>query len=154
MIVITDGENHEDNAVSAAGNARDKDVTIHVLGVGSSEGAPIPVYANGNQSVFKTDSTGQTVVTKLNEDMCKEIAHAGGGAYVRATNANGGLGIIKSEIDRMQKKHYGSKMFKDFEDRFQVFLGIAFLLLVAEFFISNRKSLRFSNLKLFEVKRT
>ncbi len=154
MVVITDGENHEDDAVAAAKSAQDKDVILHVLGVGSTQGAPLPIYNNGKQVGFRTDSAGQTIVTKLNEEMCREIAEAGGGAYVRATNANGGLGIIKSEIDRMQKKAYGGKMFKDFEDRFQFFLGLAFLLLVAEFFVSNRRSSRFGNLKLFEVKKT
>ncbi len=153
MVVITDGENHEDDAVSSAKGAKDKDVVVHVIGVGSEQGAPIPIINNGKEAGFRTDSTGQTIVTKLNEEMCKEIAEAGGGAYVRASNANGGLGVIKGEIDRMQKKAYGSKMFKDFEDRFQVFLAIAFLLLAAEFFISNRKSVRLSKLKLFEVKK-
>jgi Ca-activated chloride channel family protein len=154
MIIITDGENHEDDAVAAAQNATDKDVTVHVIGVGSPEGAPIPIYQNGKQTGFHTDSAGKTVVSKLNEDMCKEIAAAGNGAYVRATNANSGLGIVMDQIEKIQRKTVDSKNFKDFEDRFQFFLGFAFLLLVVEFFISNRKSQRLSNLKLFEVKKT
>jgi Ca-activated chloride channel family protein len=154
MIIITDGENHEDDAVAAAKNATDKDVTVHVIGVGSPEGAPIPIYQNGKQTGFHTDSAGKTVVSKLNEDMGKEIAAAGNGAYVRATNANSGLGIVMDQIEKIQRKTVDSKNFKDFEDRFQFFLGFAFLLLVVEFFISNRKSQRLSNLKLFEVKKT
>lgn len=153
MIIITDGENHEDDAVAAAKNATDKDVTVHVIGVGSPEGAPIPIYENGRQVGFHTDSAGKTVVSKLNEDMGKEIAAAGNGAYVRATNANSGLGIVMDQIEKIQRKTVDSKNFKDFEDRFQFFLGFAFLLLVVEFFISNRKSQRLSNLKLFEVKK-
>jgi Ca-activated chloride channel family protein len=153
MIIITDGENHEDDAVAAAKNATDKDVTVHVIGVGSPEGAPIPIYQNGKQVGFHTDSAGKTVVSKLNEDMGKEIAAAGNGAYVRATNANSGLGIVMDQIEKIQRKTVDSKNFKDFEDRFQFFLGFAFLLLVVEFFISNRKSQRLSNLKLFEVKK-
>jgi len=153
MIIITDGENHEDDAVAAAKNATDKDVTVHVIGIGSPEGAPIPIYRNGKQEGFHTDSTGKTVVSKLDENMGKEIAAAGNGAYVRATNANSGLGIVMAQIDKIQRKTVDSKSFKDFEDRFQFFLGIAFLLLVVEFFISNRKSQRLSNLKLFEVKK-
>ncbi|SHM27385.1 vWA domain-containing protein [Mucilaginibacter sp. OK098] len=154
MIIITDGENHEDDAVAAAKNATDKDVTVHVIGVGSPEGAPIPIYQNGKQVGFHTDSAGKTVVSKLNEDMGKEIAAAGNGAYVRATNANSGLGIVMDQIGKIQRKTIDSKNFKDFEDRFQFFIGFAFLLLVIEFFISNRKSQRLSNLKLFEVKKT
>jgi Ca-activated chloride channel family protein len=153
MIIITDGENHEDDAVAAAKNATDKDVTVHVIGVGSPEGAPIPIYQNGRQVGFHTDSAGKTVVSKLNEEMGKEIAAAGNGAYVRATNANSGLGIVMDQIEKIQRKTVDSKNFKDFEDRFQFFIGFAFLLLVVEFFISNRKSQRLSNLKLFEVKK-
>jgi Ca-activated chloride channel family protein len=152
MIMITDGENHEDDAVAAAKNAADKDVSVHVIGVGSIDGAPIPIYQNGKQVGFHTDSAGHSVISKMNEDMCKEIAAAGGGAYVRATNANSGLNIVMDQISKIQRKTYDNKSFKDFEDRFQFFLGFALLLLMVEFFIANRKNLRLSGLKLFEVK--
>jgi Ca-activated chloride channel family protein len=152
MILITDAENHEDDAVAAASRAKDKDVTIHVVGVGSSEGAPIPIYKDGKQAGFHTDSAGKVVISKLDENMGREIAAAGGGAYVRATNASSGLNIVMDQIEKMQRKMYDSKTFKDFEDRFQFFIALAFILLVVEFFISNRKSLRLSKLKLFEVK--
>ena len=153
MIIITDAENHEDDAVAAAKSATDKDVTVHVIGVGSAQGAPIPIYENGKQVGFHTDSAGKTVISKLNEDMGKEIAAAGNGSYVRATSANSGLNIVMDQIAKIQRKTVDSKNFKNFEDRFQFFIGIAFLLLLVEFFISNRKSLRLSNLKLFEVKK-
>ena len=153
MIIITDAENHEDDAVSAAKSAIDKDVMVNVIGMGSAEGAPIPIYEGGKQVGFHTDSTGKTVISKLNEDMGKEIAAAGEGTYVRATNANSGLNIVMDQINKVQRKTYDSKTFKNFEDRFQFFLGFALLLLIVEFFISNRKSLRLSGLKLFEVKK-
>jgi len=153
MILMTDGENHEDDAVKAAENAADKKVTIHVIGFGSPQGSPIPVYLNGKQAGFHVDSAGHTVISKLNEDMCKEIAAAGGGVFVRASNAGSGLNIVMDQVNKMQQKGYDSKQFKDFEDRFQFFFVIAFLLLVVEFFISNRKNLRLSRLKLFEVKK-
>lgn len=154
MIIITDGENHEDDAVAAAKAATDKDVTVHVIGVGSAEGAPIPIYQNGRQVGFHTDSVGKNVISKLDENMGKEIAAAGNGAYVRATNANSGLGIVMEQIAKIQRKTVDTKSFKDFEDRFQIFIALAFVLLVVEFFISNRKSRRIENLKLFEVKKT
>ncbi len=154
MIIITDGENHEDDAVSSAKYAAGQDVMVNVIGMGSANGSPIPIYQNGKEVGFHTDSTGHTVISKLNEDMCKEITAAGKGAYVRATNANSGLNIVMDQVNKVQRKTYDSKTFKDFEDRFQFFLGFAFLLLIVEFFISNRKSLRLSGLKLFEVKNT
>lgn len=154
MIIMTDGENHEDDAVSAANHARDKDVIVHVVGIGSEQGAPIPIIKDGKQSGFHTDSAGKVVMSKLDENMGKEIAQAGGGAYVRATNASSGLNIIMDQMSKMERKQYDSKSFKDFEDRFQILLGLAVILLIVEFFISNRKSLRLSRLKLFEVKET
>ena len=154
MIIITDGENHEDDAVTAAKNAAGKDVTVNVIGIGSVQGAPIPIYQNGQPAGFHTDSLGKPVLSKLNEQMGKEIAIAGKGAYVRATNANSGLNIVMDQIDKVQRKTYDNKSFKEYEDRFQFFLGFALLLLVVEFFISNRKSLRLSSVKLFEVKKT
>jgi Ca-activated chloride channel family protein len=154
MIIITDGENHEDDAVAAAREAADKGVMVNVIGMGSAQGSPIPLYQDGKQVGFFTDSAGHTVISKLNEDMCKEITAAGQGVYVRATEANAGINIIMDQIAKVQRKTYDSKSFKDFEDRFQILLGIAFLLLIVEFFISNRKSIRLSGLKLFEVKKT
>ncbi len=154
MIIITDGENHEDDAVTSTKYAASKDVMVNVIGMGSENGGPIPVYQGGKQVGFHTDSAGNTVISKLNEDMCKEITAAGNGVYVRATNANSGLNIVMSQISKVQRKTVDSKTFKEFEDRFQFFLGFAFLLLVIEFFIPNRKSLRLSGLKLFEVEKT
>jgi len=154
MIIITDGENHEDDAVAAAKNATDRDVSVHVIGIGSVEGAPVPIYQDGKQVGFHKDEQGKEVISKLDESMGKEIAAAGNGAYVRATNASSGLNIIMDQIGKIQRKTVDSKNFKEYEDRFQFFLGFALLLLIAEFFISNRKSQRLSNLKLFEVKNT
>ena len=153
IILMTDGENHEDDAITAAQNAHDKGVVVHVIGFGSPQGAPVPIYENGKQNGFHLDSAGHTVISKLNEDMCKQIAVAGNGVYIRATDANSGLGIVMDQVHKMKQKTYDSKSFKDFEDRFQFFMAIALFLFIAEFFISTRKSLRLSNLKLFEVKK-
>lgn len=152
MILMTDGENHEDDAVSSAKAARAKDVAIHVIGLGSPEGAPVPIYRNGKPVGFHTDEEGKTVVSKLNEEMCKEISEAGNGVYVRASNANSGLNIVMDQVNKMEKKTYDSKNFKNYEDRFQFFVGFALLLLVLEFFISNRRNLKLSELNLFEVR--
>lgn len=150
MILMTDGENHEDDALRAAKEAAAKGVVIHVIGVGSEEGAPVPIYKDGRPVGFHSDSAGHTVVSKLDEKMCKEIAAAAGGVYIRASNANSGLNIVMDQVNNMQKKTYDSKTFKDYEDRFQFFLALCLLLLVAEFFVSARKNKKLSNLNLFE----
>ena len=153
MVLMTDGENFEDDAIAAAKRATDKNVAIHVIGLGSVEGAPVPIYQNGNPTGFRKDENGQTVITKLNEQMCKEISEAGNGVYVRASNANSGLGIVMNQIGKMEQKTFDSKVFKNYEDRFQFFLGFALILLVIEFFISSKKNLKLSELNLFEVRK-
>jgi len=152
MILMTDGENHEDDAVKAAQEASSQGVVINVVGLGTPEGAPMPIYQNGNPVGFRKDEKGQTVVSKLNEDMCKEVAIAGNGVYVRSSNANSGLGIVMDQIAKMEKKTYDSKVFKDYEDRFQIFIFFSMFLLLIEFFISNRKNMKWSALNIFEVK--
>lgn len=152
IVVITDGENHEEDAVENAQLAASEGVTVHTIGMGSESGAPIPIYKRGAQVGFRTDNQNNTVVSKLDEDMLKKIAVAGNGTYVRATNANAGLGIIMEGINQMEKKEFGSKTFKDYEDRFQIFLIIALVLLILEYFISNRKSTKLDGLNLFEKK--
>jgi Ca-activated chloride channel homolog len=153
IIVITDGESHEHGAKIAAENASSDNVSVHTIGMGSEKGGPIPVYKNGAQIDFRKDNQGNTVVTKLDEAMLKEIAAAGNGSYVRASNANAGLSIIMKEIDKMEKKEFGSKSFKDYEDRFQIFLIIAFILIIFEFFISNRRTSKLDGVNLFETKK-
>lgn len=150
IIVITDGESHEDDGKTAASAAASEDVSVHTIGMGSEKGGPIPIYKNGAQVDFRKDNAGNTVVTKLNETMLKEIAAEGNGSYVRANNANAGLNIIMEQIDKMEKKEFGSKSFKDYEDRFQIFLIIALILIVIEYFISNRRSTKLDGLNLFE----
>ncbi|MDB5143714.1 MAG: hypothetical protein JWQ66_2427, partial [Mucilaginibacter sp.] len=124
MILLTDGENHEDDAVKAAVYAHEKGVFIHVIGFGSPQGAPVPTYDNGKLTGFHLDSAGHRVISKLNEAMCKEIATAGHGVYLRATSTNSGLGIVMDQVNKMKQKTYDSKQFKDYEDRFQFFLAI------------------------------
>jgi Ca-activated chloride channel family protein len=153
LVLMTDGENHEDDAVVAAQSAHNRGVTIHVIGFGSPQGAPVPIYQDGKQVGFHLDSAGHTVISKLSEDMCKEIATAGHGIYIRATSANSGLGIVLDQVTKMKQKAYNAKVFKDFEDRFQFFLVLTLLLLAIEFFIPSRKNLRWGRLKLFEVKK-
>lgn len=153
IIVITDGENHEDDAISSAQKAVEMEVSVHTIGMGSEQGAPLPIYKMGKQVGFRTDNTGNTVVSKLDETMLKKIASAGNGSYVRATNANAGLGIIMDEIGKMEKKEFDSKVFKNYESRFQIFLLIALFLLVLEFFISTRRSGKLDRVNLFEVKK-
>lgn len=154
LIVITDGENHEDDAMKAVKEAREDGVITHTIGMGSPEGTPIPTYAMGLQTGFRKDRAGNIILTKLNEQSLQEIAAKGGGVYVRATNSETGLNIVIEEIGKMEKKEFGTKVFTNFEDRFQYALAAALLLLVWEFFLSDRRTEWWRNLNLFGHKTT
>ena len=137
IIVITDGENHEDDAVAAATQAAEAGAKVYTIGVGSAEGQPIPM-AGG----LLKDKEGNIVVTKLDEDTLKEIAKAGGGAYVRAGNDEFGLTPIIEDIRKMQDEEFNSVMFEEYDEQFMYFLGAAFVLFVLEMLIGERRSRR------------
>ncbi|MBL7927725.1 MAG: VWA domain-containing protein [Bacteroidia bacterium] len=149
IIVITDGENHEDDAIEAAKNAIDKGITIHTVGMGLPQGGPIPITNNGVRVGYLQDENGQTVITKLDENNLMQIASAGNGKFVRATNSDDGLSLIMNDIAKMDKKEFSSKLFTDYEDQFQWCIAIALILLVIEFLISDRKTKWIQQLNLF-----
>ncbi len=146
IIVISDGENHEDDAMQAAATANEVGVMVHTIGLGSPKGSPIPIYRKGRPAGRRTDKDGNTIVTRLNEDMLADIATAGGGTYVRATNAHSGLEDLMAEIDQMEKSDLGSMVFTDYEDRFWIFIAIALGLLILESAISYRRSMWLADL--------
>jgi Ca-activated chloride channel family protein len=151
MIIITDGENHEDDPVKAAEDASKAGIVIHTVGIGSSNGVPIPVVVNGKKDYLK-DRDGNIVVTKLDEDILKKIALSTNGNYVRASNSNIGLDEIYDQIKKMKKQDLESTMYTEYNDQFQIFAAIAFLFLIADFMIMERKNRRLANIRLFKFK--
>ncbi len=149
IVIITDGENHEDDAIKSAELAAEKGIAIHTIGMGSADGAPIPVYKNNVRESFRKDKDGNTVVTKLNEQALQEIAAAGNGIYVRASNSDAGLNSVLDEVSKLEKKQFESKMYSDYEDRFQWFVAAALVLLLVELFLTERKSKIYQRLNLF-----
>lgn len=140
IIVISDGESHDDNAIATAQASSEKGTVIHCIGIGSPEGSPIPVYKNKVQTGFRKDREGNTVVTKLNERALEEVAAAGGGVYIRASQGEIGLLALQERINKMEKKTFDSKMYTDYEDRFQIFLAIALFFLILESALTTRTS--------------
>ena len=149
IIVITDGENHEDDAVGAAKLATENDIVVHVIGMGKTDGAPIPVP--GTMSFWK-DKDGNVVVSKLNEQMCKELAIAGKGLYVHADNTNGAYRVITKELDKMSKSDIKSTVFSEYNEQFQSFAILALILLLVDFFVFDRRNKRLSKIKIFDLK--
>lgn len=149
IIVITDGENHEDDAVGAAKLAAENGIVVNVVGMGKPEGAPIPV--DGTMS-FRKDKEGNVVVSKLNEDMCRSIATAGGGTYVRADNQNSAYRVVSKELDNLAKSKLETRVFSDYNEQFQSFALLALILLFFDSFIFDRRNKRLSKLRIFDLK--
>jgi Ca-activated chloride channel family protein len=141
IIAITDGEDHEGDVQKAVENAIEREIKIYAIGLGSQAGVPIPVYNNTNQLVgFRKDRDGNTVLTKLDEEILKRIAIDGNGKYFRGTNYEDHLDKIYNELSELEQTEFGVKKVTDYEDRFYYLLIPALLLLVLEFFISEKKS--------------
>jgi Ca-activated chloride channel family protein len=151
LIIITDGENHEDDPVKEAEEAAAAGVIIHTLGIGSTEGVPIPVIKNGRKDYLK-DEDGSTVITKLDEEILKKVALSTNGNYVRASNSNIGLDEIFGDIKKMKKEDLESTMYTEYNDQYQIFAALALFLLLVDFVVMDRRNRRLANIRLFKFK--
>ena len=150
IVVITDGEDHEGGAVESAKAAKDNGMRVYVLGVGSVNGAPIPIPGTGD---FMKDNTGNTVMSALNEDMCKQVAQAGGGAYIHVENNSAAQDQLDNELDKLAKKETTATIYSEFDEQFQAFGVLALLLLILEICIFDRKNPLLKHFSLFGNKK-
>ena len=148
IIIITDGENHEDDAVAAAKQARESGILTMVVGIGKPEGSPIPMPGTNN---FRKDRSGNVVVSRLNEDMCREIAQAGEGIYVRCDNTNTAMRAIQKELDKLGKEDFETQSYTEYNEQYAWFVLPALLLLLIDFFIFNRKNKLITRLDIFRA---
>ena len=141
MVIFTDGEDHEGNLSDAIDEAKKNNIKIYTIGLGSPDGVPIPILNEQGQTVgFKKDQDGNVVLTKLDESALKDIASGTGGQYMRGTNDRDELDMIYKDLSGIKKTEFGEKVVTDYEDRFYYFLIPAIILLIIEFFMSERKS--------------
>ncbi|MCD7710018.1 MAG: VWA domain-containing protein [Porphyromonadaceae bacterium] len=147
IIVLTDVENHEGDAVAMAKEAAQKGIKIDVVGVGSSKGAPIPMGNNGD---FLKDRDGNVVITKLDEQMGQEIARAGEGIYVTADNTNGALRAVLAEVRKMKKSDVESKVYSAYDEQFPVLAWIALVLLLLDIFVLDTKNELMKRINFFD----
>ena len=147
IIVITDGEDHEGGALQAAEAAKDAGMRVYVLGVGSVNGAPIPIPGTGG---YMTDRSGNTVMSALNEDMCKQVAQAGGGAYIHVENNSAAQQQLDSELDKLAKKETTTTIYSEFDEQFQAVGVLVLLFLIIEICVLDRRNPLLKNLSLFK----
>ena len=150
IVVITDGEDHEGGAVEAAQAAKDNGMRVYVLGVGSVNGAPVPIPGSGD---YMKDNSGNTVMSALNEDMCKQVAQAGGGAYIHVENNSAAQEQLDNELDKLAKKETTTTIYSEFDEQFQAFGILAVLLLILEICIYDRRNPLLKKISLFGGKK-
>ena len=148
MIIITDAEDHEGNAMEIAKRAGDSGIMINVIGIGSVDGSPIPESQYSNS--FKTDTEGNIVVTKLNEQMAREIAQNGKGLFVHANNTNSAMNALEDELDKLQKKDMESLAYSEYDEKFPIIAWILLVVLIVEVCIFDKKNRLFRNVRIFK----
>ncbi|MBF8151255.1 VWA domain-containing protein [Winogradskyella sp. F6397] len=149
LIIISDGEDHDGEALNVAEEAAEQGIRILTVGVGDVKGGPIPIKRNGVVLNYKKDNQGETVITRLDETTLKEIASEANGVYINGKNTADVVNTIKDELDKMDKQEFESKQIADFKDQFQWFLAFGILLLFIDIFFLERKTAWLKKLNLF-----
>lgn len=149
LIIISDGEDHNNIAINVAEEASDEGIKIFTVGVGETKGAPIPIKQNGIVLNYKKDNQGETVITKLNEETLIEIADEANGEYIKGNNTSEVVEAIRDILNRMDKKEFEAKEIAEYEDQFQWFLAFGIFFLIIDIFLLERKTAWLSRLNLF-----
>ncbi len=149
LIIISDGEDHEGDALSLAEEAAEQGIRIFTIGVGTLQGGPIPIKRNGVIQSYKKDQSGETVITKMNDQSLKEIAEVANGKYKQGNVTSEVTEEVAEFLQTLDKTEFEAKQFADYQSQFQWFLGMAILLLLADIFMLERKTAWVKKLNLF-----
>jgi len=150
IIIISDGENHEGNAVDLARSAAEKGIGVYTIGIGLPEGVPIPDSESSYIREYRRDRNGNIVTTRLNEQMLIEIAQAGNGKYFRATSGNIGLNDLYAMLNKLEKTEMESRVYAEYEEQFPAIIWIVLGLLILDLILLERKNKWFKNISLFK----
>jgi Ca-activated chloride channel family protein len=151
IVVITDGENHEDDAIAMAREASDKGIKVYTIGMGLPKGAPVPV-SKGSKTYLK-DRQGNVVISKMNQQMLNQLAAAGEGEFFLANNTRIGLNRLYDQLGALDKEVFETQQYAEYDDQFPYFIWIALVLLIIDIFVLERKNKWLSSIKLFEPKK-
>jgi Ca-activated chloride channel family protein len=149
IIVISDGEDHQGDVLEKTEAAAKKGIVVYAVGIGTTEGGPIPVYNGDIRTGYKKDRDGTTIITRLDDSLLQRIASIGKGMYVRITNSEEGWQKVFDDLNKIQKSELESRQFSDYEDRFQYFIGFSLLFLIFELVVFDKKNQWFSRFKPF-----
>jgi len=151
IIIISDGENHEEDPLPIAREAAERGIIVHTIGIGSLRGAPIPVSNQPGTGRYLKDNEGNTVISQLDRQMLENIARQGNGKFIHANNVRTGVNAIYQELKKMEAGEYESRTFAEYESRFQYPLALALLLLITEYLMFYRKNRWIHKIKLFKA---
>ena len=155
LFIISDGEDHsEGSTLKSVEDAKEAGIRIFTIGVRKEKGAPIPIKRKGVVESLKKDSQGEVVITKLNEEVLRDIADEGNGEYIDGTNTDTAVAYIKEQLNQMDKKEFEAKQFAEYKDQFQWFLGAGLLFLLLDVFVLDKKTKWLRKLNLFNEKRS
>ena len=149
LIIISDGEDHEGEAIDAAEEAMEVGIKIITIGVGDVKGAPIPIKRNGSILTYKKDNNNEIVITKLNPETLQSIADETNGIYIDGSSTSEVIEKVKEVLNNMDKTEFETKQIADFKDQFQWFLGLAIVLIFIDIFLLERKTEWLKKLNLF-----
>tara|TARA_R110001583_G_scaffold176620_1_gene331356 strand:+ start:6172 stop:7221 length:1050 start_codon:yes stop_codon:yes gene_type:complete len=149
LFIVSDGEDHEENTITLAQEAQKEGIKIYTVGVGTNDGGPIPIKNNGGGISYKKDSKGDVVITKMKEDVLKEIAAEGKGKYINGNKTQETIDIIEDLLVKAEKSEFETKQFSDFKDQFQWFIGFGLLFLILDVLLLEKKTKWIQKLNLF-----
>ncbi|KUO67123.1 MAG: BatB protein [Lutibacter sp. BRH_c52] len=152
LVIVSDGEDHQENTLELAKEAAEKGIKIYTVGIGTAKGGPIPLKDNGRVIAYKKDSKGMVVVTQMNEQILREIANVGNGKYINGNKTQETIATIKEVLAKAEKNEFETKQFSDYEDQFQWFVGIGLLLLIIDVTLLDKKTKWVQKLNLFNEK--
>ncbi len=152
LVIVSDGEDHQENTLDLAKEAAKKGIKIYTVGIGTAKGGPIPLKDNGRVVAYKKNNEGTVVVTQLNEQILREIANVGNGKYINGNKTQETIATIKEVLEKAEKNEFETKQFSDYEDQFQWFVGIGLLLLIIDVTLLEKKTKWVQKLNLFNEK--
>lgn len=150
IVVISDGENHEGDALKAAQEANELGILTYTVGVGTDRGSPVPLIRGGVQYDFQRDKDGNIITSQMNPQMLTEVAATGGGAYLELNNTRETADLLMDELSKLEKQEMEARVFTDYEDHFQIFIAICLFLLLLDWIASYKRNRLLKKLDLFE----
>ncbi|MFD0761665.1 VWA domain-containing protein [Lutibacter aestuarii] len=152
LFIVSDGEDHEENTVSLAEEAKKQGIKIYTIGVGTEKGGPIPIRSNGSVISYKKDNKGEVVITQMKEEVLRAIANEGNGKYINGNKTQETITIIEDLLVKAEKSEFETKQFSDYKDQFQWFIGLGLLFLIIDVLLLEKKTKWVQKLNLFNQK--